>query len=150
MSKQLRATAAMMAPLTLVLLWTAANVGADEKQDAKQADNSKAAVKKAAKPKGRLPAYYGAVVSGEQRERIYAVQAKYANQIKALEAELLALIKKRNAEVEAVLTPEQLARVEQLRAEAKKKAAARRAQRLKAGKLPSKDAAAKPPKKKAG
>jgi len=32
------------------------------------------------KRKGTLPAYYGDVVSEEQREKIYSIQAKYADQ----------------------------------------------------------------------
>ncbi len=73
------------------------------------------------KPRGVLPAYYSAVISPDQREKIYAIQQSYAEQLAKLEAELAALKDKRNGEVEAVLTPEQLQKVQALAAEAKAK-----------------------------
>lgn len=79
-------------------------------------------------PKGILPAYYGAVVAPDQRERIYAIQQNYAEQIQQLEDQLAALKAKRDKEVEAVLTPEQLAKVKALQDEAKaRREAARKA-----------------------
>jgi hypothetical protein len=72
----------------------------------------------AAKPKGRLPAYFADVVSGEQREKIYSIQAKYADQIKDLNEQLEALDKKQNDEIDAVLTAEQKAKIDAARAEA--------------------------------
>jgi hypothetical protein len=83
---------------------------------------SPAAAKTPAKPKGRLPNYYGQVVSGEQREKIYAIQAKYAAEIESLQAKLAELDGKVIAEVEAVLTSEQRERVAKLRSEAAAKA----------------------------
>ncbi len=41
--------------------------------------------------RGRLPAYYGQVVTEEQRQRIYAIQTKHRLRIETLEAELKAL-----------------------------------------------------------
>jgi Spy/CpxP family protein refolding chaperone len=71
----------------------------------------------------RLPMYYGKVVTEEQRQKIYDIQRKYFPQIRALQKQLDALIAKRDAEIEAVLTPQQKAEIERLR----KEAAARRA-----------------------
>jgi Spy/CpxP family protein refolding chaperone len=71
----------------------------------------------------RLPMYYGKVVTEEQRQKIYDIQRKYFPQIRALQKQLEALIAKRDAEIEAVLTPQQKAEIERLR----KEAAARRA-----------------------
>jgi Spy/CpxP family protein refolding chaperone len=67
--------------------------------------------------------YYGKVVTEEQRQKIYDIQRKYFPQIRALQKQLEALIAKRDAEIEAVLTPQQKAEIERLR----KEAAARRA-----------------------
>jgi hypothetical protein len=87
-----------------------------------KAEKPKAA-KKEKEAKGRLPAYYGEVVSEEQRAKIYEIQKKYAQQIENLQAQLEALRVKQNEEIEAVLTKEQLDKVNALReaAGAKKK-----------------------------
>jgi hypothetical protein len=91
----------------------------------------KATEKKTEKSKGRLPAYYADVVSGEQREKIYAIQAKYDAEVKELNAQLAALAKKINDEIEAVLTDEQKQKVADARADAgakkKKKATDKKA-----------------------
>jgi flagellar basal body-associated protein FliL len=89
-------------------------------QDAKPA--AKAEAKKApAKTRGRLPAYYGEVVDKAQREKIYAIQAGYADKIEALEAQLKEINDKMSSEVRAVLTPEQQKKVDELAAAAKGK-----------------------------
>ncbi|MFH1922876.1 MAG: hypothetical protein ABIP48_23680 [Planctomycetota bacterium] len=125
-----------------VLLWTGVAMGAivaavvgrpavgQESQSAGQPAAETPAEKpvpeKAAAPKkreflGRLPPYYGEVVDDGQRKKIYAIQREYAPKIDALKAQLAALMADRNEKVEAVLTPEQLSKVEQLKAEAKAK-----------------------------
>ncbi|MEM4188454.1 MAG: hypothetical protein QXN56_04775 [Candidatus Hadarchaeum sp.] len=71
----------------------------------------------------RLPMYYAKVVDEKQRQRIYDIQRKYYPKISELQKQLDQLIAQRNAEIEAVLTPEQKAQIEKLRQEA----AARRA-----------------------
>ena len=72
-----------------------------------------------AKPRGRLPSYYGDVVNQEQRDKIYAIQLKYESQLAALREQLKALVDKRDAEVAGVLTPEQVEQVKRIAAEAK-------------------------------
>lgn len=89
------------------------------KSDAKAADGK--TTKPRAKPRGRLPAYYSKVVDGQQREKIYSIQQQHEPKIAALKAELKAAQDKLNAEVEAVLTPEQQATVKKLTEEAKAK-----------------------------
>lgn len=93
-----------------------------------QQDSSKASSKTDAKAsktrapaRGRLPAYYSQVVNGQQREKIYAIQKQYAPKIAELKAQLQAVQEKQNAEVEAVLTPDQLATVKKLSEDAKAK-----------------------------
>ncbi len=85
------------------------------------AQSPAAAEPSAQKPfRGRLPAYYRQVVTEEQRQAIYQIQAEYAPKIAELRAQLEALIAQQDAKVQAVLSPEQLKRVEQLREEARK------------------------------
>lgn len=76
------------------------------------------ATKKTEKAKGKLPPYFADVVSEEQREKIYAVQAKYANQIKDLNTQLAAVAKKQNDEIDSVLSAEQKAKIDAARADA--------------------------------
>ena len=71
-----------------------------------------------AKPRGRLPNYYAKMVDKKQREQIYAIQAQHADAIAKLQAELAKLIAQRDAEVRAVLTPEQQQQVDKLQSEA--------------------------------
>ena len=81
------------------------------------------------KPRGILPTHYGAIVAPDQRERIYDIQQSYAEQISKLEEQLAALKAKRDKEIEAVLTPEQLTKLKKLQDEAKAKREAARAVR---------------------
>jgi hypothetical protein len=59
------------------------------------------------KAKGRLPPYYSAVVNDQQRQAIYLIQAKYDQQLDALNQQVQAVEKQRDAEIESVLSPEQ-------------------------------------------
>lgn len=93
---------------------------------AEQDDGKTEAAPKRAKPRGRLPVYYSRVVSQEQREEIYALQAKYQTQIAKLLLEVEKLEMQRDKEVREVLTDEQREKVDALVAEAKAKREARR------------------------
>ena len=74
----------------------------------------------------RLPSYYGQVgLSDPQRERIYRLQAAYADRIDELEKQLESLKAKRDQEIEAVLTPPQKERLRHLVEAAAKRRAAR-------------------------
>ena len=46
------------------------------------------AAKPRAKPRGRLPAYYAKVVTPQQKEQVYSIQAQYEPKIDALERRL--------------------------------------------------------------
>ncbi len=82
--------------------------------------------KVAKKPAGRLPAHYGKLgISTEQRTKIYGVQASYKKQIDDLQKQIDDLKAKQDAEVEAVLTPDQKKKLDEILAEAKKAAEAR-------------------------
>lgn len=86
---------------------------------------------KEAKSYKRLPAYYGDLVDGAQKEKIYALQEKWGKQIDELAEQVKALQQKRDAEIEAVLTADQKAKLEKARtdgkAKAQEKAAAKKA-----------------------
>jgi capsule polysaccharide export protein KpsE/RkpR len=88
---------------------------------------AKAAAPAAKKVTRRLPNFYGELVDGTQKEKIYSIQDQYTPQIDALAAQVKALQQKRDAEIEAVLTAEQKVKLEKARAEAKAKAAERAA-----------------------
>lgn len=77
----------------------------------------------------RLPMYYAKVVDEKQRQKIYDIQRKYHPQIADLQKQLEKLIAQRDAEIEAVLTPQQKAEIEKLRQES----AQRRKENAKAG-----------------
>ena len=80
--------------------------------------------KKAAE-KGRLPTYYAQIVTEDQRQRIYQIQASYDPKIDALQAELDALVGKRDAEIREVLSPAQQRRLDARISEAQAKRAAK-------------------------
>jgi hypothetical protein len=67
-----------------------------------------------AAPRGRLPAHYKDLVSPDQRDEIYAIQAKFNSQIDELEAKIEQLKKQRDEEVEGVLTTAQRTRLKLL------------------------------------
>lgn len=85
---------------------------------------------------GQLPPYYRDVVSDEQRQKIYAIQAEYNAQIAELEAKVAQLRRERDAKIEALLTPEQKKQIEDLRAAARTKRDSRRPPKAKAASTP--------------
>jgi len=85
--------------------------------------------------KPRLPNYYGKVgVSEKQRQKIYSLQRQYHEKIAPLEQQIAELEAKRDAEIEAVLTPAQKKLLEEYREAARKKREARRKKRRKSSK----------------
>lgn len=80
------------------------------------------------KAKGRLPANFGKVVSDTQKAKIYQIQGDYAPKIKALREQLAALTAQQDKEMRAVLTPEQVKKLDELTAEAKAKRKAKAAE----------------------
>lgn len=67
-----------------------------------------------AEPSGRLPTYYSEIVTQDQRLKIYTIQSGYNTKIEQLEAEIAKLEAAMKKEMEAVLTPPQLERLEEL------------------------------------
>lgn len=112
------------------LLWTPEHSPLQAEQPAaSSADETSAAPTKRKKPRGRLPVFYSQVVSGDQREEIYDIQAKYEPDMDALVEKLVEMRNQMQAEIKGVLTPEQLERVQQLKDEAKQRRAKRAAQK---------------------
>lgn len=62
--------------------------------------------------------YYGRVVTEEQRQKIYAIQRDYYPRIAALRKQLEDLLAEQNAKIEAVLSPQQKAELDKIKAEA--------------------------------
>jgi hypothetical protein len=114
----------MCAMLVAGGLWAAQENG---QQSAEKATATK-------KFRGRLPAYFAAIVSTEQRQKVYDLQAAYAEKIAALEEQIAQLVGQRDKDVDAVLTPEQSAEVSRKRAEAAAKRKARQGQSTAAAK----------------
>lgn len=104
-------------PMALALIVGAGQLAGQDRESARPA----AKAEKKERSAGRLPAYYSQVVTKEQREKIYAVQAKYADEIEKLLEQVGTLEKNQIEEIEAVLSQEQLDQVMKLASEAKSK-----------------------------
>ncbi len=128
--------AAMLATAGFV----AQSIAADEKKEGDKPAAKEGAKKEKADPRGPLPTYYRDVVDGIQREKMYNVHQSYEAKIKEAQAAVKALLEKRDAELEALLRPDQLERVQQLKKEAKTKQLAKGDGK----EQPKKDGAAKP------
>jgi len=90
--------------LVAVLVMAASGLIVVERSNHLSGQETKKVEKKA---KGRLPAYYTDIVTDEQREQIYMIQAKHKEKIAELNATLLAATKAMTAEIESVLSAEQ-------------------------------------------
>ena len=95
--------------------------GPDSASSTAASTAEKAAGKKAKKATGRLPMYYREVVDKSQRKTILAITEEFNAKIDALKAQVEALTKERDAQVAAVLTPEQTKKIEERKAAAQAK-----------------------------
>jgi hypothetical protein len=98
-----------------------------------------------AKAKHRLPANYNKLVDDAQRDKIYAVQDKYAERKASLKKQLDELAAQEDAEIEGLLTADQKTKLAAMKDEAKSKKAA--AAKKPAPKKPANDKAEKTEKK---
>jgi hypothetical protein len=85
------------------------------------------AAKPRAKPRGRLPAYYAKVVTPQQKEQVYSIQAQYEPKIDALEAQIVALERERDEAIRGLLSATQRTQIDELTAAAEAKRAERKA-----------------------
>jgi len=70
------------------------------------------------KPRGRVPNHYGKIgLTAEQKEGIYAIQAKYQEQIDALQEQIDELRQEEASEIYLVLTENQKASLKKILAE---------------------------------
>ena len=106
-------------PLLLAAFLAAGNVSGQEKAKESGPENSPAKAER--RITRRLPPYYGEVVTQEQRERIYAIQAKIAEQVLKLREQLETLESQQKMEIDGVLTVEQRQQVIKLAEDAKAK-----------------------------
>ena len=75
----------------------------------------------------RLPNFYGQVISDAQKDKVYEIQAAYFDPIEMLTLRLERLKAERDAQIEAVLSDEQKAKVEALNKDSAARRAATRA-----------------------
>ena len=76
---------------------------------------------------GRLPPYYKEIVTAEQKDQIYKIQTEYKAKIDAAIAQYHALTKEQATKIEALLTPEQKQKLDQLKSAPKPKRSAKAA-----------------------
>jgi Skp family chaperone for outer membrane proteins len=117
-----RGVVGSLVTLLLMALWTASAAAQDPPPPGAAETPVQAAVPEngaAKKPRGRLPAYYGKVVTEKQREEIYGIQAKFNEEIAKLQGQLETLSTKRDAEIEKLLTDEQRADIARFKSERK-------------------------------
>lgn len=91
--------------------------------DEKAADGDS---KPAARLAGRLPAHFGNLVDKTQRDKIYAIQAKYSEKIEDLQEQLKEVMLQRDAEIREVLTAEQKKKLDEVLSAAKGKRASKK------------------------
>jgi len=123
----------LFASLTCTALIAGAPLSfADDKPGAKPEAAAEKGEKKAGKQeeerRGPIPALYGKLVAPDQKEKIYAIQEKYKAEMAPLVAKMKEIQAAQTKEIEAVLTPEQLAKLQAMRAEQAKAAMAKREQ----------------------
>ena len=79
-------------------------------------DKDKDSGKKPERLKGYLPAHYGKLgLTDKQRQAVYKVQHDYKDRLAELQAAMDKLKREQKSMVEAVLTPEQLKRLREIR-----------------------------------
>jgi Spy/CpxP family protein refolding chaperone len=107
----------------MVLAWLAGNaaccVGQDKTTNTSNTaakDNAPAKDEPKTKLKGTLPANFGKLnLSDSQKQQIYRLQAKYAEQIEALEKQIEKIRAERNESYRNVLTKAQRDRLDEIR-----------------------------------
>jgi hypothetical protein len=112
--------------------------GADADQPAAKTTKKE---RKEQKWKGQLPPHYKNVVTEEQKEKIYAIQAEFGPKIRDLQKQLEALKAQQKDKIEAMLTREQKEQIKKAEVEAKEKRKGKKAAKFDAVKPVEKDKA---------
>lgn len=76
--------------------------------------------------RGMLPMGYRDVVTGEQREQIYAIQKEYRPKMEELMKQMSALRQEMDQKIESILTPEQKEKIKARETEMKARRGLRR------------------------
>jgi hypothetical protein len=95
------------------------------------ADEKAKEKKERAEMRGPLPTFYRDVIDGIQKDKMYKIHESYEPQIDELKKQVKALEDKRDAELEALLRPDQKERVKELMAQAAKERKAKKAEATK-------------------
>ena len=121
--------------LSAVFALAAATISAQETaSSAKPAVAKTASAAEKEKPvfRGFLPPFYKDVVTPQQRDKIYKIQASYNETIRELEEQAKALRTERDLKIEQALTTKQLAEVKAKQQEAAEKRAEKALERKEA------------------
>lgn len=110
--------------LSVVSFATLSATAADESP---VAVDQKMATKPRSEPRGRLPNFYGQVVSESQRDEIYAIQSEYQKKLDELIRQVVTIKAERDAKIDETLSADQRKEIAQLRAESEKRREERRA-----------------------
>jgi hypothetical protein len=108
----------MKVRFTLLAVGLLALGGGLSSQEKAKKDDPKPAAKDE-KAKGYLPPYWKDIVTEQQKQKVYQIQARYKDEIEKLEEKIRELKAKREKELLDVLTPDQK---RQLEAKIKEKA----------------------------
>ncbi len=116
---------AMLFVLSVSAPSLSAQTKSSKKSSTKKTKAKKSSAKKTTTKKseisGRLPYHYGKLkLSDEQREKIYKIQARYADKLEKLQKEMLALKKKIDSETQKVLTTTQRRNLSKFKSDAAK------------------------------
>jgi len=129
MLKLLRTHGPLAALLLMALVLTSLAIAQDREGRPGTTDQ------KQAKPiRGRLPAYFSQLVTIEQREEIYSIQARFSEPIAELTKQLKETTDRRDREVMEVLSVEQQQKLNALKEAARKRREVRAAENRGAGK----------------
>ena len=121
--------------LSVVFTLAAATISAQETAPSAKpaaAKTAQAAEKEKIVFRGFLPPYYKDVVTPQQRDKIYEIQASYNETIRELEEQVKALRAERDLKIEQTLTTKQLAQVKAKQQEAAEKHAEKALERKEA------------------
>jgi len=106
--------------LVLVLACLLAGPSLGLAQDTKDTSKTKAkaAAAESGKLTGRLPPYFSAIVTPEQKQDIYKIQGEYSPKLHDLQAQIDQLTKQRDDKILALLNADQKAKLEKAKADA--------------------------------
>ena len=106
---------------TMAILPAVPNLPVIQAQESPAATENAPGPQPPRRPRGRLPTYFARVVTAQQRETIYDLQAQYQEQLDELLEQVRKLEQQRDMEVFQVLNPEQQQQVKAWNEEARQR-----------------------------